>query len=61
MQVRTLFMHAWAEPQHDLGYKPGEHMVIDRNQRRRLAWIAASSWGADQMLNDVARTLGSAT
>jgi putative GTP pyrophosphokinase len=25
LQVRTLFMHAWAEPQHNLGYKaPGD-------------------------------------
>lgn len=57
MQVRTLFMHAWAEPQHDLGYKPGKDVVVDREDRRRLAWIAASAWGADQVLNDVKRRL----
>jgi ppGpp synthetase/RelA/SpoT-type nucleotidyltranferase len=55
LQIRTLFMHAWAEPQHDLGYKPNE---IDRQSKRELAWVAASAWGADRMLNDVANRLG---
>jgi putative GTP pyrophosphokinase len=58
MQVRTLFMHAWAEPQHDLGYKPGGKISVTREQRRSLAWVAASSWGADRILNDVASELG---
>jgi len=45
LQVRTLFMHAWAEPQHDLGYKgPAD---LPKEVRRELAWIAASAWGAD--------------
>jgi ppGpp synthetase/RelA/SpoT-type nucleotidyltranferase len=55
MQVRTLFMHAWAEPQHDLGYKPG--VELTRDQRKKLAWVAASAWGADQVLNDVQKEL----
>ncbi len=38
LQIRTLFQHAYAEPQHELGY----------NAKRELAWIAASAWGADQ-------------
>lgn len=54
LQVRTLFMHAWAEPQHDLGYKGN---AIDDEAKRELAWVAASSWGADRTLNDVARKL----
>jgi ppGpp synthetase/RelA/SpoT-type nucleotidyltranferase len=46
LQVRTLFMHAWAEPQHDLEYKAAKD--LPREIRRELFWIAASSWGADQ-------------
>lgn len=53
-QVRTLFMHAWAEPQHDLGYKGSD---VDRETKRELAWIAASAWGADRTLSEVARRL----
>ena len=55
MQVRTLFQHAYAEPQHDLGYKPGAELSND--VRRELAWIAASSWGADRALGRVRKTL----
>lgn len=57
LQVRTLFMHAWAEPQHDLGYKAAEGVRLDLDTKRELAWIAASAWGADKVLNDVARRL----
>lgn len=52
-QVRTLFMHAWAEPQHDLAYKPDKE-ELDHDTVRELAWVAASAWGADRMLNDLA-------
>ncbi|MCX2934447.1 RelA/SpoT domain-containing protein [Mycobacterium sp. CVI_P3] len=55
LQVRTLFMHAWAEPQHDLGYKGA---ALDRETERELAWVAASAWGADRTFNDIARRLG---
>lgn len=44
--MRTLFQHAYAEPQHDAGYKDRES--LSRDQRRELAWVAASAWGADQ-------------
>lgn len=54
VQVRTLFMHAWAEPQHDLGYKGDE---LENDLKRELAWVAASSWGADRTLSDVALKL----
>lgn len=46
LQVRTLFMHAWAEPQHDLAYKASTD--LPKEVKRELAWIAASAWGADQ-------------
>ena len=52
LQVRTLFQHAYAEPQHDLGYKPGGADLTEET-RRELAWIAASSWGADHALDRV--------
>lgn len=56
LQVRTLFMHAWAEPQHDLGYRTESD--LSRDEKRELAWIAASAWGADRTLNDIAERLG---
>lgn len=46
LQVRTIFMHAYAEPQHDIGYKTSSD--LPRDIRRELAWIAASAWGADR-------------
>ncbi len=46
MQIRTVFMHAYAEPQHDFGYKSVKE--LPSNIRRELAWIGASAWGADQ-------------
>ena len=52
-QIRTLFMHAWAEPQHDLGYKG----LTDRTTKRELAWIAASAWGADRTFNEIVRRM----
>lgn len=55
LQVRTLFMHAYAEPQHDIGYKAGSRLDLD--VERRFAWIAASAWGADVTLNDLNREL----
>lgn len=46
LQIRTIFMHAYAEPQHNIAYRaPTE---LPRDVRRELAWIAASAWGADQ-------------
>jgi len=51
LQIRTLFQHAYAEPQHDMAYKP-ETPPTDVI-RRELAWVAASSWGADQAIERV--------
>lgn len=55
LQVRTLFQHAYAEPQHDLGYKAD--VPLGNEERRELAWIAASAWGADQALDRVREKL----
>jgi GTP pyrophosphokinase len=46
LQIRTLFMHAYAEPQHDISYKSSTE--LPGAVRKELAWIAASSWGADR-------------
>lgn len=51
IQIRTIFMHAYAEPQHNIGYKAPDE--LPRDIRRELAWIAASAWGADQALERV--------
>lgn len=51
VQVRTLFMHAWSEPQHDLAYKRSSD--LSSTIRRELSWVAASAWGADQALSRV--------
>lgn len=48
LQVRTIFMHAYAEPNHNLGYKSDSE--LSKDTRRELAWIAASAWGADNAL-----------
>jgi len=53
LQVRTLMMHAYAEPQHDLQYKASADLPSDI--RRELAWIAASAWGGDQAYERVRR------
>lgn len=58
LQIRTLFQHAYAEPQHDLAYKP-EAPPSDEI-RRELAWVAAGSWGADQALERVRLALEAA-
>ena len=57
LQIRTLFMHAYAEPQHDLSYKTVSD--LGPTQRREVAWIAASSWGADQALERLWRSMPS--
>lgn len=46
IQLRTILMHAYAEPQHNIAYKASTDLPPEI--RRELAWIAASAWGADQ-------------
>jgi ppGpp synthetase/RelA/SpoT-type nucleotidyltranferase len=55
LQIRTLFQHAYAEPQHDVAYKPLAALNID--DKRELAWVAASAWGADKALLRVRKRL----
>lgn len=42
-QLRTLVLHAWAEPQDDFGYKSGPDW-----ETGNLDWVAVSAWGADR-------------
>jgi ppGpp synthetase/RelA/SpoT-type nucleotidyltranferase len=48
LQIKTLYQHAWAQSNHGLGYKPG--IELSKEKERMLAFIAAQSWGADEML-----------
>lgn len=59
MQVRTLFMHAWAEPQHDIAYKAS--VPLNENERRQLAWAASSAWGGDAIFEQVLESLAART
>jgi len=43
LQVATLFQHAWAESNHDLGYKG----TLSYPEKRLLGLAAAQAWGAD--------------
>ena len=53
LQVKTLFQHAWSEASHDLDYKEeNEPLTID--DRRRIAFASAQSWGADMAFEEVA-------
>ena len=51
IQIKTLFQHAWSEADHDLGYKT--RCCLSDDQRRRLAYAAASSWGADRIFREL--------
>ncbi len=56
LQIKTLFQHAWAEANHDLFYKPNR--TIPPEDKRRFAFAAAQSWGADLMFDDLAKRFG---
>lgn len=51
LQIKTLYQHAWAEANHDLAYKPTEELSSD--DKRKIAFTAAQSWGADQIFDDL--------
>ncbi|MBA3393277.1 MAG: hypothetical protein H0T89_11565 [Deltaproteobacteria bacterium] len=59
MQVRTLFMHAWAEPEHDISYKA--KVELTHEERRKLAWAASSAWGGDAIFEQVLDSLAERT
>lgn len=54
LQVCTLFQHAWAEAEHDLGY--AAQTPLDFEERRKIAWAAAQAWGADEIFDDIWRS-----
>ncbi|HUC82853.1 MAG TPA: RelA/SpoT domain-containing protein [Flavisolibacter sp.] len=51
LQVKTLYQHAWSQANHGLGYKPQSKLSYD--EERKLAFIAAQSWGADSILSEL--------
>jgi len=51
LQVRTLFQHAWSEAEHDIGYKPRRKLT--KIEKRKFAFTAAQSWGADRIFQDL--------
>ncbi|HEU5289425.1 MAG TPA: hypothetical protein VFU05_02205, partial [Cyclobacteriaceae bacterium] len=51
LQIKTLYQHAWSQSEHGLGYKPG--VKLNDEQKRQLAFIAAQSWGADTILEQL--------
>lgn len=52
LQIKTLFQHAWAEANHDLGYKPGEQ-ELSSEQKRLIAFASAQAWGADHIFDQL--------
>lgn len=55
LQIKTLFQHAWSEAHHDLGYKAFRDLSSD--ERRKIAFTAAQAWGADNIFEELAKTL----
>jgi putative GTP pyrophosphokinase len=51
LQIKTLYQHAWSQANHGLGYKPGSNLSDE--EQRKLAFIAAQSWGADTILTSM--------
>jgi putative GTP pyrophosphokinase len=56
LQIKTLFQHAWAEANHDLGYKPSSE--LSKQQRRQIAFTAAQAWGADMIFDQLHSSIG---
>jgi putative GTP pyrophosphokinase len=58
LQVSTLFQHAWAEAEHELGYKA--ETPLEYEDKRKIAWAAAQAWGADTIFDEIWRARHSA-
>lgn len=56
IQVRTVLQHAWAEIEHDLGYK-SPHGTISKGYRRRFARLASLLEIADEEFDKLAKEL----
>lgn len=59
LQVCTLFQHAWAEANHDVGYKSKGKLSWE--EQRMIALTAANAWGADRVFEELRHKEGSAT
>lgn len=55
LQIKTLFQHAWSEAHHDLGYKSMRQLTPE--ERRKMAFTAAQSWGADTIFEELSQAL----
>jgi putative GTP pyrophosphokinase len=55
LQIKTLYQHAFSEASHDLAYKP--NVGLTRDQKRKVAYTSAQSWGADQIFSELAKEL----
>jgi putative GTP pyrophosphokinase len=51
LQIKTLYQHAWSQAEHGLGYKPDKPLSYE--EERKLAFLAAQSWGADMILKEL--------
>lgn len=58
IQLRSILQHAWAEVEHDLGYRPGR--PIGDSQRRRFSQLAAVMELADQGFSNLRLELSDA-
>jgi ppGpp synthetase/RelA/SpoT-type nucleotidyltranferase len=58
LQVRTLFQHAFSEPEHELNYKRSFALAEgdDFEYQKKFAWLSATSWGADSILEELYNT-----
>lgn len=59
LQIKTLYQHAWAEANHDLYYKSDRKLSSD--EKRRIAFTAAQSWGADMIFNELHKNFSTPT